>query len=69
MAFEKKNNAGALWKNERKASDNHPDLTGNAVIDGKEVYVSAWMKTDRNNKRFYSLSFRAKADDNDLPIL
>jgi len=30
------NNRGALWNNDRKQSDKHPDLSGSIMIDGKE---------------------------------
>ena len=38
------NNRGALWNNDRKQSDKHPDLSGSIMIDGKEYWVSGWKK-------------------------
>ena len=34
------NNSGALFTNDRKQSETHPDLTGSAEVDGKDYWVS-----------------------------
>jgi uncharacterized protein (DUF736 family) len=50
---------GVLFKNERKTAQNHPDYTGNCEIEGKEYWISAWIKQGRNSgKNFMSLAFR-----------
>lgn len=51
--------AGSLFKNDRKSKDTHPDLTGNAMINGVEYYLSAWRKAGAKGD-FYSLSVRPK---------
>lgn len=53
------NNAGSLFKNERKSKAEHPDLTGNALVDGCEYWMSAWRKTGKSGD-FYSISLRPK---------
>jgi hypothetical protein len=35
-------NRGTLWKNDRKQSDTHPDLSGTINVDGKEYWLSGW---------------------------
>lgn len=37
-------NRGAAWPNEKKLSDNHPDLTGSINVDGKDYWLSVWKK-------------------------
>lgn len=59
MAFEKRDLSGALFKNARKAKDSHPDYTGDCVIDGKEFYMSAWLKESKKGK-FMSFAFTKK---------
>lgn len=54
-------NRGVLFKNDRKETDNHPDYTGRIDIDGKEYFLSAWIKEGKKGK-FMSLS-RGKAVD------
>lgn len=49
-------NRGALFKNSRKTKDSHPHMTGRINVEGKEYWISAWTKTDRNGNRFQSLS-------------
>lgn len=57
MAFEQKNNSGALFKNDNRTSDNHPHAKGKCLIDGVEYWVSAWTK-EGSKGRFQSLSFQ-----------
>lgn len=52
-------NSGVLFKNKRKEKDSHPDITGSANVDGKEYWVSVWVK-EKNGERFQSMSFRPK---------
>jgi hypothetical protein len=56
---EKRDNSGALFKNDRKEADNHPDYTGNAMIDGKEFWINAWLKDGAKGK-YFSFSFKPK---------
>lgn len=38
-------NRGALFINERKTQNNHPDYRGNLDAEGVEYWVSAWVKS------------------------
>ena len=61
----KNNNEGAIWGNQKKQKDTHPDFTGNAVIDGVEYRVAAWKRRPDANPKAPSLKFkfeRAQAD-------
>jgi uncharacterized protein (DUF736 family) len=60
MAREQRNYDGALFKNDRKTADNHPDYTGSAVIDGVEYWVSAWVKTSQAGTKFFSMAYKPK---------
>ncbi len=52
-------NSGSMFKNDRKSKESHPDITGSAIVNGAEFYVSGWRKTGSKGD-FYSLSFRPK---------
>jgi len=60
MAYEKKDNSGALFKNDKKEKDTHPDYRGDIKIDGVEYWLSAWIKPMKNGGKFMSLSAQVK---------
>lgn len=60
MAYEQKDNSGSLFKNQRKETDNHPDRTGSATIEGISYWVNGWVKQDKNGNPWLSLAFKRK---------
>jgi hypothetical protein len=60
MAYEQKDNSGAVFKNDKKTpGSNQPDRKGDCMIGGKAYWVSGWLK-DGKRGQFLSLSFEAK---------
>lgn len=57
MAYEQKNNSGAIFRNNKREKDTHPNMTGKAMVNGVMVYVSAWTKERENGEKWLSLSF------------
>ena len=55
MAYQPKEGSGNLFKNNRKTSESHPDYTGSIMVNGKEHWLSAWVKEGKNGK-FFSVS-------------
>jgi hypothetical protein len=51
------NNRGAIWKNEKKETDKHPDFKGDLNIDGVIYNVSAWKRKPDANPKAPLLSF------------
>lgn len=60
MAYEQKNNTGSLFKNDKRATENHPNAKGTALIDGVEYWISAWSKVSTGGVKWQSLSFERK---------
>jgi uncharacterized protein (DUF736 family) len=60
-------NSGALFKNEDKKSDKHPDYRGQLDVEGEEYWVSAWIKTSKAGKKYMSLSIQAKEERESIP--
>jgi hypothetical protein len=57
---EKRDNSGILYKNPDKTPDNKfPEYKGEATIDGKDYWVSAWVKEGAKGK-FFSIAYKAK---------
>ena len=50
-------NTGAIFKNENKKAENHPDYKGKVNVNGKEMEVALWMKTSAKGVKFFSVSF------------
>ena len=55
--MEQKNNTGAIFKNDNKKADNHPDYKGKVNVNGKEMEIALWMKTSAKGVKFFSVSF------------
>ena len=79
MAYTPKEGSGSLFKNTRKTSETHPDYTGSIMLNGKEHWLSAWVKEGKSGK-FFSVSvgkvkepvgWKPKGEDeilNDVPF-
>jgi hypothetical protein len=55
-------NSGALFRNNKKNSEQSPDYTGSATVSGVEYRLSAWIK-EGNAGKFMSLSLTPKNAD------
>lgn len=60
MAFEQRDMSGALFRNAKKETENHPSATGTAMIGGVLYYISSWTKTTKSGDKYQSLSFKRK---------
>ena len=56
MAYD---NSGIIGKNKRKELDKHPDIQGQATVNGVEYWMSGWKK-EQDGSSFYSLAFKPK---------
>lgn len=60
MAYEQRDNSGSLFKNDKKQDgDNKPNYTGTVMINGVEMWISAWLKEGQKGN-WMSLSFKPK---------
>ena len=53
---------GALFKNDKKESDKHPDYRGSINVGGTEYWLSAWLKTSKAWQKYFSLSVKPKEE-------
>lgn len=64
MAYDN-TNSGLLAKNTRKEKDTHPAYTGSINIEGRDYWISAWVKEGREGtklegQKYFSLSVKPK---------
>lgn len=58
-------NTGTLGRNDRRETEKHPEYTGTLNVEGKEFWLSGWVKTAGPNARspnskFFSLSVKPR---------
>lgn len=78
--YEQREGQGSLFRNDEKLTEAHPDYKGSCMIDGKKMYISAWIKESKEGMKYMSLSIQpplkssaltkpAKREaDNDIPF-
>jgi uncharacterized protein (DUF736 family) len=53
-------NSGTLFKNDKKAKDTDPAYKGQINVEGKEYWMSSWVKTSKQGASFMSIKLTAK---------
>ena len=52
MAYEQKEGDISVFKNNKKETENQPDYTGTALINGQKMKVALWIKEGQKGKFF-----------------
>ena len=52
--------SGALFKNDKKETEKHPDYRGSINVGGTDYWLSAWIKTAKTGGKYMSLAVTAK---------
>ena len=53
-------NSGTLFKNDKKAKDTDPAYKGQINVEGKEYWMSSWVKTSKQGASFMSIKLTPK---------
>jgi hypothetical protein len=54
-------NKGIFGRNDRKTLDTHPDFSGSINIEGREYWLSGWIKERKDGSgKFFSLTAKPK---------
>jgi hypothetical protein len=48
--MEKRNNSGVLFKADKVDNDRAPQYKGNITVEGKDYWISAWVKEGKSGK-------------------
>jgi hypothetical protein len=58
---------GALFKNDRKENDKHPDMKGTLNVGGKDFWISAWFNQNEKVGKFVKLAVTEKEEKKAQP--
>jgi hypothetical protein len=60
--FETKDNSGGLFRNEKKDASHPkwPDYSGTARVAGVDYWISGWVKTTKDGKKYFGLTLKPK---------
>ena len=59
--MEKRDNSGVLFKADKTDNDRAPQYKGNINVDGKDYWISAWVKEGKSGK-FMGLAVAPKEE-------
>ena len=51
-------NRGAIFKNDSKQKETHPDYRGKINWGGVDIEVSMWIKESKEGKKYFSVSLQ-----------
>ncbi len=63
MSFQQKPNSGALFPNDKKEKETHPDMRGDFNIDGVNYWINAWKKSGSRGEFISFAVEKKKAPD------
>ena len=59
--MDKKDNSGVLFKSDKIENERSPQYKGNITVDGKDYWISAWIKEGKSGK-FMGLAVSPKEE-------
>jgi hypothetical protein len=62
MAFTPKNDTGALFRNDKRENDQQPEYRGDGLVNGEPVWLSAWIKESKDDRKYFSIAFKNKTE-------
>lgn len=71
MAYDD-NMKGVLFRAKERASDKHPEYTGNLVIGGVKYRLAAWVNTSKDGQKYFSIKASEPRDEDqrrDQPVM
>lgn len=56
-------NRGAIWKNNDKLTEKHPDFKGSINVEGRDFWLSGWLRPTDASPKAPSMSFSIQPKD------
>ncbi len=54
-------NTGAIFRNDKKSADQHPDYTGSLDVEGVPHYIDCWIREKKDGSgKFFSVRIKPK---------
>jgi hypothetical protein len=67
--MENKINKGAIFKNNKKSSEKHPDYIGSINADGKDMLISLWLNESKNGVKYFSVSLSEPRKESEPKVI
>lgn len=58
--YEQKDGQGSMFRNDKKTTDKHPDFKGSVTIDGRQYWLSGWIRNSERAGEWISVSAQPK---------
>jgi uncharacterized protein (DUF736 family) len=60
-------NGGALFPNDRKEKETHPDFRGSINVNGTDYWIKGWKKEAKTGAKYLSLAVQPKVEASTTP--
>src|SRR5947209_7344419 len=62
VAYTPKDMSAALFRNDKRETEQQPEYRGDGLVNGEAVWLSAWVKQMKDGRKFFSIAFKNKVE-------
>lgn len=61
-------NSGVMFRNDKKATEKHPDFNGTIDVEGREYWLSSWVNESKDGRKYFKINLTPKESQKPEPV-